>query len=88
MSLFQCDACGCVENTAACHYWSRGVNPPRCSECDPETAVWHNMFPKESAHDKGYKIGSDGFLYTQAEIDSGSLNWRMQHQGFKIVSDA
>ncbi len=88
MSLFKCTKCGCVENTAACHYWSRGNNPPRCSECDPEIGLWHNTFPKEHASVKGYKVGSDGFLYHPKEIEDGSLKFRMENQGLKMVEDA
>lgn len=48
MSLYQCEKCGCMENTALGHFWSRNLIdwPPEfkdkklCSECGPPT------FPK------------------------------------------
>ena len=46
MSLFLCTQCGCIENTACCHYWSRRGKPPICSECDPDIGEWHGRFPK------------------------------------------
>ena len=43
MSIFRCDKCGCIENTATSMYWIRPVDketnkftgPALCSECDP-----------------------------------------------------
>ena len=51
MSLFQCTACGCVENTALCNYWQRlsAQQPWLCSACDPEIQEWHGQFPQASA---------------------------------------
>ena len=50
MSLFQCDKCGCVENTALSNWaWNKyeKKNPEElCSECDPSINKWHNQFPK------------------------------------------
>lgn len=43
MSLFVCDRCGCVENTALGDYW--GCAEKVCSECS--TGTWHGRFPKE-----------------------------------------
>jgi len=42
MSLYQCEECGAVENTALGAYWFR--DKKLCSECD--TGKWHNSFPK------------------------------------------
>lgn len=54
MSLFVCDVCNCVENTAlagAFGYWLRdsaenphGDDLARCSECN--TGAWHGRFEK------------------------------------------
>jgi len=69
MPVFECDRCGCIENTATSNYWSRdflheGENyPALCSECDPEIGKWHGEFKKELAKDKGLWVGEDGFLY-------------------------
>ena len=50
MSYFQCSKCGCVEDTALCHYWSAKLweTPVLCSACDPRIAKWHGEFPQES----------------------------------------
>jgi hypothetical protein len=77
-----------MENTACCHYWSRyqGKDKPKlaalCSECDPTIGKWHGMFEKKPA--KGMLIGNDEFLYGSEE----GLEWRKEHQGFKIVGTA
>jgi hypothetical protein len=42
MSLYQCEECGCCENTALGAYWGR--TKKICSECD--TGRWHGKFPK------------------------------------------
>lgn len=66
MSIFRCTKCGCVENTALSHYWSRvhmdGLEP-LCSECNPEIAKWHGEFEKVTPESCGYVTGPDGFLY-------------------------
>ena len=77
MSLFQCEKCGCVENTATSNFWMG--NKCLCSECD--TGKWHGVFPKQSA--KGYLLGNDGFLYSKED----DLEWRKKHQGFQIVKE-
>lgn len=51
MSLYVCDRCGCVENTALSNYWRRigeGKKNRLCSECDPSIGAWHGRFPKET----------------------------------------
>jgi hypothetical protein len=87
MPIFQCSKCGCIENTAISRYWltsvGAGATPGLCSQCDPKIGRWHDVFPKESA--KGMLIGNDGFLYSQSDVDSGRLEWRILHQGFKII---
>lgn len=68
MPLFQCQKCGCVENTACSGYWwtvHKEKKPPVCSEC--EDGVWHGMFDKEDAVAGGYMVGEDGFLYGPSE---------------------
>jgi len=45
MSLFKCEKCGCLENTALCRYWIRKKGEKAlCSECN--SGKWHNCFPK------------------------------------------
>lgn len=61
MSLFTCESCGCVENTALCNYWMARLNnkPTRCSEC--ESGTWHGLFPKRLAEDtNNSEIETDG----------------------------
>jgi hypothetical protein len=52
MSLFVCDDCGCVENTALAGpggYWGRTRldGKARCSACNPKVGKWHGHFPCE-----------------------------------------
>lgn len=49
MSLFVCDTCGCVENTATSNYWRRRAlhMAALCSQCDPEIAKWHGLFRRK-----------------------------------------
>ena len=63
MSLFRCDECGCVENTASSNYASAYMNNEKklCSECDPKIGVWHGLFEKRLA--VSYLVGENGFLY-------------------------
>lgn len=42
MSLYQCEDCGCRENTATGAYWGR--DRKLCSACD--TGEWHGKFPR------------------------------------------
>jgi len=84
MSLFVCEKCGCVENTAVCGYnWRKKDDPKLCSECDPCFGEWHNCFTKQSAI--GFYLGNDGFLYHRATVGSDQLDWRIENQGFKIL---
>jgi len=86
MSIFQCEQCGCVENTAPSGYWQRLMTDPPgpalCSECDPEIGKWHGMFEKQSA--VGLVLASDGFLYDKDYEQSDSFKWRQEHHGLKI----
>ena len=49
MSIFKCEKCGCIENTALCRYNFREKGSPAlCSECDPKGSMkWHGCFPKK-----------------------------------------
>lgn len=46
MSVYICEKCGCIENTALGGYWRNVANkePPMCSECN--TGKWHGEFEK------------------------------------------
>ena len=94
MSIFRCEKCGCMENTASSNYWSRRHRTAEdgqvleplsalCSECDPEIGAWHGMFPKRSA--KGMVLCSDGFIVSPEEVDSDSFRFRQDFQGLKVV---
>jgi hypothetical protein len=74
VSLFACEKCDAVENTALSNYWTRNLDDPKgpkkpalCSECDPAIGTWHGRFPKETAKAAGYVVGRDGFLCTPDE---------------------
>lgn len=64
MSLFICDRCRAVENTALGKFWCRRPRklPRLCSEC--ATGTWHGRFPKEAynpvTHAHIEIIGQDG----------------------------
>jgi len=87
MSIYRCDKCGCIENSATSGYWSRPTkeSPALCSECDPEIGKWHGAFDKTSA--KGFILVNDGFLYSKEDVASERFKWRMEHQGLKVVRE-
>ena len=88
MSIFRCEQCGCVENTATSDYWSRNDKPDKralCSECDPDIGKWHGCFPKKSA--KGMVLASDGFLYSPEDVASDSFKFRIKHQELRVVKE-
>ena len=62
MALFPCSKCGCVEDTALCHFWSARLRemPTVCSACDPTIGKWHGEFPQEPARD--WATDERGFL--------------------------
>jgi len=71
MSYFQCSKCGCVEDTALCHYWSAKLRemPVLCSACDPRIAKWHNEFPQESS--QNWIKDSNGLVCHRSDVE----NW-------------
>jgi hypothetical protein len=73
MSLFQCDKCGCVEDTTLCNYWLARLwkSPTICSACDLNIAKWHNQFPRESAFATGWLRDRRGLLYNKSAVE----NW-------------
>lgn len=65
MSLFQCEECGCRENTAVCNYWVRETKADKrkvCSVCDPDIGKWHNLFPRTMLPKGQFKTNSEGNL--------------------------
>jgi hypothetical protein len=69
MSYFPCSECGCVEDTALCHYWSARLRqlPPLCSACDPKIARWHGQFPRERA--ENWVRDERGFVCSKTEVE-------------------
>lgn len=80
MSLYQCEQCGCVENTALSPV---GLYDDKklCSEC--RTGEWHGCFEKRSA--EGMVLCSDGYLYHPSELGMDYFKWRVEHQGLKVL---
>jgi len=66
MPCFRCSKCGCVENTALSHYWTREKKPALCSECDPEIGKWHGSFTKNQA--TGLLQDDSGFLWCDENV--------------------
>lgn len=63
MSLFVCDECETVENTALAGvfgYWCRGADgrdgKARCSNCNPEVGKWHGFFPRETYDPERHQV--------------------------------
>ena len=64
MSLYQCDKCGCLENTACGSYW--GKDEALCSACAEPTGTgkyaefgkWHGRFDRKY-FSKGMYITND-----------------------------
>jgi hypothetical protein len=72
MSMFCCSKCGCVEDTALCHYWSARLRrtPVVCSLCDPAIGRWHGQFPRRPAEGEGWVMGEHGaLLWNRSEVE-------------------
>ena len=85
MSLFQCEECGCVENTALCSYWSRLLREDSrklCSACTPDKfsdgtnnrkgGRWHGRFKRIYLPKGMFKTNKVGNL---EHIKTGSENY-------------
>ena len=65
MSLFQCEECGCIENTALSNYaWNcrkdSKINPETCSACDPNIKKWHGSFDRTYVEKGKWKTNREG----------------------------
>ena len=71
MSIYICEKCGCIENTALGDYWNNIINhePKICSECS--TGKWHNRFDKKHWTEYGVKklleLEKDGSMINATE---------------------
>jgi len=65
MSIFACDECTVVENTACCNYHWRKIKKQSllCSLCDPDILKWHDKFERRLVADTDYEVvPSDGLF--------------------------
>jgi len=71
MSFFSCSKCGCLEDTALCHYWSARVRrlPVLCSACDPTIAKWHGEFARELTGEGWAKDERGALIWNRREIE-------------------
>jgi len=77
MSLFQCDECGTVENTAYCNYFYEHVYLKGqklccvCSKvgCKPR-GIWHDRFPRVFLPKDMFITGKTGDLLHKVTGDS------------------
>lgn len=73
MSVYICEKCGAIENTALGGYWHNALNhePKQCSECN--TGAWHNEFPKRNWSE----IGIEELLRLEDLNDGSMINARL-----------
>lgn len=75
MSLFQCEGCGCCENTATCNYWFRNDSESACkgrklcAACDADIGKWHDEFRRTFLPSGMFKTNQRGNL---EHIETGS----------------
>lgn len=80
MSLYQCEECGCRENTALAGYWSRNdtnsgcQGRALCSACDPDIGRWHGQFERLFLPRGMFITNNRGNL---SHIDTGDDDVRM-----------
>lgn len=90
MSLFQCEDCGCVENTACCDYWwnkSEGL-PLVCSACSKEPSDkyqergrWHGRFPRTFLPLGMFQTARNGNLEHKETKDQDYSKYAIPQQG-------
>lgn len=80
MSLFQCEQCGCCENTALSNYaWRKYKGMPAlCSGCDKDESIgakgqWHGCFEQVFLPLGMFVTDSKGNL---AHKETGDTNFR------------
>jgi len=72
MSLYACEKCNAIENTALGQYWMEEPGERICSEC--ATGTWHGEFLKRDAKEAGYYTDGN-FLYGPDEVDPVKKVW-------------
>lgn len=86
MSLFQCEECGCCDNTATSGYWFRNDkgNPCEgrklCAACDPSIGKWHGVFKQRFLPKGEFHTNQQGNL---EHTESGSIDicaFEMTHE--------
>lgn len=69
MSLFVCDKCQNIENTALSGYWFHGEGKPKlCSKCDPKIKKWHGGFTEDKFDPKKHEM-VDGFVEYKSYLE-------------------
>jgi len=76
VSLYQCEKCGCCENTAVGNYWFDGPN--LCSEC--AFGKWHGEFEKVLLPKGKFFTNQDGNLEHKETGDTDFKKYRIYHQ--------
>lgn len=80
MSLYQCESCGCCENTAVGFYHGRDVK--LCSACAPthfedgsptNLGKWHGLFERVFLPKGMFRTAKNGNL---EHIDTGDQDYR------------
>lgn len=70
MSVYICEKCGAIDNTAVGGYWKNCIakEPKMCSECN--FGKWHEIFPKKY----WYEYGIDKLLEMEKRKDGSMIN--------------
>lgn len=70
MSVYICEKCGAIDNTAVGGYYRNILNnePIMCSECN--TGKWHDVFPKKYWHE----YGVEKLLELESKRDGSMIN--------------
>nr|DAS42831.1 MAG TPA: Rubredoxin evolution, hydrogenase, nickel, energy.86A [Caudoviricetes sp.] len=70
MSVYICEKCGTIDNTAIGGYWKNCLNdePKMCSECN--TGKWHGEFEKKHWTD----YGKEKLLELESYHDGSMIN--------------
>jgi len=80
MSLFQCEKCGCCENTALCLYWPRKAKKQAllCSACDPDIGEWQGKFERTFLPPGEFATNGEGNLAHKATGETDFRKYALQ----------